>query len=183
MHNTVLDQELLSEMHTNKGKSLKEITDQNPVLLIFLRHFGCVFCKEGLHDLAELKETIENKGFQIVYVHMSVNDTADKYFSQFNLKGAAHISDLERRYYASFGLTKGSFSQLYGLSTWIKGFSAKSKGYKLELAEHLGDSTQMPGIFVIYQGEIKDRFVHKKASDKPDYQKLINSTINSLSKK
>jgi len=177
MHNTVLDQDLLSEMQTNNGNSLKEISDTNPVLLIFLRHFGCVFCQEGLNDLAELKDKIESKGFRIVYIHMSNNDTADNYFNKYKLKDAIHISDLERRYYAAFGLTKGSFSQLYGLSTWIKGFSAKSKGYKLELAEHLGDSTQMPGIFVVYQGEVKDKFIHKKASDTPDYEKLINSTI------
>jgi hypothetical protein len=31
---------ILANTHTQSGKSLAELSDQNPLLLIFLRHFG-----------------------------------------------------------------------------------------------------------------------------------------------
>ena len=31
---------ILADTHTQNGKSLAELSDRNPLLLIFLRHFG-----------------------------------------------------------------------------------------------------------------------------------------------
>ena len=168
-----IDLEILSEMETNKQEDLKTISDRTPVLLVFLRHFGCVFCKEALDELSEKRQVIEEKGIQMVFVHMSEYDVADAYFKRYDLEGATHISDPFCNYYAAFGITKGTFSQLYGLRTWIRGFAANRQGHELELAKRLGDSTQMPGIFVLKNGEIKDRFIHKLPSDRPDYDKII----------
>ena len=72
-------------------------------------------------------------------------------------------------------MTKGSFSQLYGLQTWIRGFSKENNIHKLEKAKQLGDSTQMPGIFIIYKGIITQHYIHKFAADRPDYSKLMDS--------
>ena len=38
--------------------NLKMLSDEKPVLLVFLRHFGCVFCKEAMADLSKLKNEI-----------------------------------------------------------------------------------------------------------------------------
>ncbi|MEM6966882.1 MAG: AhpC/TSA family protein, partial [Bacteroidota bacterium] len=86
-----------------------------------------------------------------------------------------HVSDPDCNYYTAFRLTKGSFSQLYGLKTWIRGFSKENKMHRLEKAKHLGDSTQMPGMFIIHKGGIKEYYIHKFAADRPDYIKLLNS--------
>lgn len=160
-------------MVTNTNENLMELTIQKPVFLIFLRHFGCVFCKEALHDLAEKKEEFIKKGIKMVFVHMAEEHIANEYFKNYGLDGVAHISDHSCEYYAAFGITKGTFSQLYGLRTWIRGFNVRRSGHELELAKHLGDSTQMPGIFLLRFGKIMDAFIHKNASDRPDYQKLI----------
>jgi len=170
-----IDLGILSNMKTNSGSSLKEISDDRPVLLVFLRHFGCVFCKEAMADLSALKEEINAKNFQLVFVHMAENKVAQDYLDDFKLGDSLHISDLDCKFYTAFRLTKGSFSQLYGLQTWIRGFSKENKNHKLQMAKALGDSTQMPGIFIIHQGDIKEHFIHKFAADRPDYGQLLNS--------
>ena len=38
--------EALREFHTETGRSLLELVDASPVLLIFLRHFSCAFCAQ-----------------------------------------------------------------------------------------------------------------------------------------
>ena len=169
--------EILEEMTTSRGDRLGKLTQEQAVMLVFLRHFGCVFCKEALADLAEQKEKIAEKGVLMVFVHMSEDVVAEKYFREYNLEGVRHISDPEFRYYTAFGITKGGFSQLYSLRSWMRGFAAKQEGHKLELSKALGDSTQMPGIFILKDREIRNKFIHKYASDRPDYNKLIENVV------
>lgn len=168
------DLEILEEMRTNTGQTLMEVTFQTPVLLVFLRHFGCVFCKEALDDLAARRSEFERNGIRIVFVHMSDDVTAQEYFSKFNLEGVTYVCDPAQRYYSAFGLHRGTFSQLYGLHTWMRGFKLKAqRGYELELAQKLGDSTQMPGVFVLEEGQIKESFIHRYAADRPNYDRLV----------
>ncbi|MEZ5057255.1 MAG: SelL-related redox protein [Saprospiraceae bacterium] len=174
-----IGKEYFEEMYTNEGANLLEVSSQKPVMLIFLRHFGCTFCRESLADLAEQRAGIEETGMQIIFVHMAENPVAEDYFKKYKLEGVAHISDTACRYYRTFGLGKGSFSQLYGLRTWMRGFEAgvvKGHGGP-ELNPTLGDSTQMPGIFVIRNGEIIDSYIHKVASARPDYLKLARCCV------
>lgn len=175
-----IDLEMLNVMVTNTNENLMELTNQHPTFLVFLRHFGCVFCKEGLHDLAELKDNFVEKGIRLVFVHMSDEDVANEYFRNYDLEGVAHISDPACQHYSNFGITKGTFSQLYGLRTWIRGFAAKRAGFELEMAKNLGDSTQMPGIFLLHKAKVIDTFIHKRASERPDYQKLISSAVGAI---
>jgi hypothetical protein len=41
---------VLREYRTETGRTLLELVDESPVLLIFLRHFGCSFCRQTLDD-------------------------------------------------------------------------------------------------------------------------------------
>ena len=152
---------LIQEMQTNLGNNLLAFTEKKPVLLVFLRHFGCVFCKEALNDLSEKQTYMQEKNIQLVFAHMGTDAIAKQYFSTFKIQDPIHISDPEREFYYEFGLRKGSFSQLYGLKTWFRGFSSETKNYKLELSQHLGDSTQMPGIFLLSKGEVIQSYIHK----------------------
>ncbi len=164
---------MIREMKTNEGVSVLELSQKQPVLLVFLRHFGCVFCKEALDDLSKLRPSFNKKGVKYVFVHMAPEHVANKYFDDFHLAGVSHISNPDKNYYTAFGLQKGTMSQLYGLRTWMRGFSASTSSYKLELAEHLGDSTQMPGMFLIHKGQTIKEFIHKRASLRPDYDAFI----------
>lgn len=159
-------------MTTNTGENLLDLSKDQLTLLVFLRHFGCTFCREALADLSENRLRIEALGAKIVFVHMSDNETADRYFERYQLSGAVHISDPDCTYYSAFGLTKGNFNQLFGLQTWVRGFQAGLvEGHGI--GKQLGDGFQMPGIFVIQDGEIRQRFIHKLASERPDYLELV----------
>jgi peroxiredoxin len=161
----------LSVMKTNTGQSILELSMQSPIMLIFLRHFGCTFCREALDYLSQNSKEINDFGTSIVFVHMSDNATAEKYFAEFKIKNPVHISDIECQYYADFGLVKGKFSQLFGFQNWSRAFNTGVvKGYGW--ANQIGDGFQMPGVFVISEGEIKTSFIHKYASDQPDYIEL-----------
>jgi peroxiredoxin len=169
----LVDNELLSLMTTNTGQTLANISKERPVLVVFLRHFGCQFCREAMDELSKLRPKFKLQNIELVFVHMAENDMAEEYFKKFNLSGVQHISDVSCRYYAAFGLVKGSLTQLFGLQSWIRGFTALPK-YGSDTGRQLGDSFQMPGAFMIFEGELRDSYIHKHASDRPDYLKLAD---------
>ena len=168
----LVDNDLLSSMTTNTGQNVYTISREKPVLVVFLRHFGCQFCREAMDELSRLRPKFEEMNTELVFVHMAERKVADDYFRKFGLSGVQNISDPTCHFYAAFGLIKGTFTQLFGLQSWFRGFTVQAK-YGAETSKALGDSFQMPGAFTIFDGEIKDSFVHKAASDRPDYNKLL----------
>jgi len=167
--------EILKEMITNNGKSLSELNSKTPVLLVFLRHFGCVFCREALDEISVIKPKIQEKGFLLVFVHMSDEVHANLYFERFNLQNCLHICDPTMQFYERFGLKKASYRKLIGFQNFIKGFNgAVVKGYGLKYGDTLlGDVKQMPGVFLILNDKIIRSFIHNNTYDKPDYLSFL----------
>lgn len=166
------NQDFLAGMRTDQGHNIAKLSHQKPVLLVFLRHFGCTFCREALADLAAIQEEIKATGTKLVLVHMSDDDTAQRYFLRYDIRNPAHISDPDCRFYRAFGLTKGTPRQLFGLQSWIRGFEAGVVN-GMGVGPQLGDGFQMPGVFAVSEGVVKASFVHKLASDRPVYLDLV----------
>jgi len=164
---------ILQETKTSEGISLYDLSMKSPLMVVFLRHFGCIFCKEALKDLSSKKAMLELKGIKLVFAHMSDDKTAQAYFTDYDLGDFYTISDPDCKAYSDFGLTKGSFGQLFGLTVMIRGVQANMNGNAFSLKQ-IGDGFQMPGIFLINEGVIEDSFIHNKVSDKPDYENLIS---------
>lgn len=163
---------ILAEMRTNKNRTVEEASHSNPILLVFLRHFGCTFCREALHDLSLKKSSYEKEGINLIFVHMADDQDAYAYFEKYHIGSPEFVSDKTCRFYAGMGLGKGNFSQLFGLQVMLRGIQA-GLVHGRSLGQQFGDGFQMPGIFLIHNGIIKDKFIHKLASDRPDYDELI----------
>lgn len=166
----------LSEMITDRGRSVDNASREMPVLLVFLRHFGCTFCREALQDLAGKRDSYERDGIHLIFVHMADPAEAETHFLKYHLQGAEHVSDPECRFYANLGLGKGTFSQLFGLRVMMRGVEAGLlKGHGI--GRQIGDGFQMPGVFLVQNGIIRERFVHQYASDRPDYDELVSCCV------
>jgi hypothetical protein len=167
----------ISNIITNQGRSLIEASSETPVLLVFLRHFGCVFCREAMLDIGKKKEEWVKRNINVILVHMSSFELAETYFEKFNVAGIENISDPSCGLYASFGLGKGSVSQLFGLKNFIRGFQTTVKGVPIGLRQ-IGDGFQMPGVFLIRDGKVIESYIHSSAADRPDYESLMGCCVN-----
>lgn len=168
-----MDTQSTKEMITNTGESVFDISKSNIVLLVFLRHFGCIFCKEALFDIAKKRKHIEVTGKKIILVHMATHEVAADYLKNFGIKDIVHVSDPTCQFYKNFGLVKGSTSQLMGLKNWVRGFEVSvGKGIEVSIRQ-IGDAFQMPGVFVLSRGKIINSYIHKTAADRPNYEKLL----------
>jgi len=156
---------------TSTGQTIAQLSESKPVLLIFLRHFGCTFCREAMADVASQRSAIEAHDVQIVLVHMADAPLAEAYLRKYNLTGIAHLCDPSQNLYKAMGLRRGTLGQLFGLKSWLRGFTAGILSGHL-VGKLAGDGFQMPGVFLISRGVVIKTFRHASAADRPDYAQL-----------
>lgn len=172
--------EIIQAEPDNSGIDLIKMSYDAPVMLVFLRHFGCTFCREALADLSKHRETIEALEVQIVFVHMVDRETAALHLGQYELDDCTHVCDPTRRLYDHFGLRPGNFRQLFGLNVMMRGLRAgmiegMGHGFKF-----IGDPDQMPGLFMLQNGGLTRKFIHEFASDRPDYVEFAQLALARL---
>lgn len=167
------DQYPLELFETVNGENIAELSNKNPIMLIFLRHFGCPFCKDSMLRLNKYKFQLSEKGIKIVVVYMVDEATAQPYLQQYELDDVLQVSDPEEIFYKSFKLKRGSFTQLFGLKVWLRwielGVSKKLFNTKPE-----GNVSQMPGIFLLKDGKIVEQFNYNSIADIPDYDMFLH---------
>jgi peroxiredoxin len=162
---------LLANVTTASGQRLVDLAQQSPVLLVFLRHAGCTFCREAVADIAKIRHEIECQGTRIVLVHMGDRSAMEQLTQKYGLNDLDRICDSEQLLYSAFGLRRGTFSQLFGLKVWWRGFVAGLlQGHGV--GRPVADSRQMPGVFYVDQGLIARRFRHQSAADRPAYDEI-----------
>ncbi len=173
----MVSKQVLQNIHVTDTLSLYDMSLEKPVLLVFLRHFGCIFCQEALSELSASMQDIDALNVNLVFVHMSDTETACNYLSKHSLDSLYNISDPSCKIYADFSLVKGKVGQLFGLKVWYRGFGQLAKT-NIPSLKQVGDSFQMPGVFLIYQGAIKNMYLHNSIADKPNYLQIIKDGLS-----
>jgi peroxiredoxin len=162
---------LLETVETNRGESVAAMSRRGPVLLAFLRHTGCPFCREAAADLARDRKILRKLGIQMAIVHMDDDEAGELFFAAHNLDDVPRVSDPDRTLYRAFKLRRGQLRQLFGTRIWTRALAAARQGHWPGLLR--GDSFQMPGLFLIRDGEIMRSFRYETAADRPDYADFV----------
>ena len=167
--------ETLGSIYTEAGSNLLSLSEESPVLLIFLRHFGCSFCRKAISDIAELQAELETRRVRPVFVHLGTPERAKPFFDYYGIGDVERISDPEATIYQNpvFQLSRKSpwlsLIQPSVWSAWLKGTIFKHGIGKIE-----EDGHQMPGIFFLKDAKIVRQFRHRTMADEPNYLKLIS---------
>lgn len=170
MNLSVLSQGVVGGFRDQYGRDIERLWHERPVLMVFLRHAGCTFCRETLGRLAGVREEIEQAGTAIVAVHMSRESRAQRLFELYGLADLPRISDPECRLYRMFGLRRGTPWQLFGPKVIGRGMKALLAGYGIGALE--GDGFQLPGAFLVFRGRILKAFRAEHAADQTDFSAM-----------
>ncbi|QDU62856.1 hypothetical protein Pan216_37290 [Planctomycetes bacterium Pan216] len=171
------DERGLTRLESSTGTTLADLSDESPILVVFLRHFGCTFCREALADLAEKRAAIEGNGVRIAVVHMGSFDQGDMLLRRYGLGDVAHVSDPQCVLYRELGLERGRPGQLLGPRVLWRGFQA-AIFHGHGIGRLVGDGLQMPGVFLIHRGDVVRSYHHGDASDRPDYAELAQCAVS-----
>ncbi|MGA2430371.1 MAG: SelL-related redox protein [Candidatus Acidiferrum sp.] len=164
-----IDSALAGAYTSQTGETLATLAER-PLFLVFLRHFGCTFCREAVADLAEKRQTIEGKGVPLAFVHLGTEEKAQWFFKPYGMLDVPRFSDPEGRLYEAFGLLRAELRQYLNSESILRMLSAWLRGHFVGFPA--GDIERMPGAFLIDRGEIQKAFRHKLVSDRPDYLAL-----------
>jgi thiol-disulfide isomerase/thioredoxin len=164
----------LASIRAESGVSLLELAERSPVLLVFLRHFGCSFCRKAISDVAELREELAKREVRPVFVHLGPPELAKVYFDYYGLSDVERVNDPAAAIYQLpvFALTR--VHPLWHVvnpvvwAGWLKGAIFRHGIGKIE-----GDGHQMPGIFFLKGPRIVRRFVYRTIADEPNYLRLV----------
>ena len=164
----------LSAAYTSQGgETLASLTANREVFLVFLRHFGCTFCREAVADIAEKRAAIEGRGATLAFVHLGSEEKAQWFFKPYGLLDVPRFSDPQGQLYQEFGLVRAELRQYLNAESIRRMLAAWTKGHFLGYPA--GDVERMPGVFLLQRGEIRKAFRHKLVSDRPDYLALATA--------
>lgn len=159
---------------TQNGESVSSMSQRGNLLVVFLRHSGCTFCREALADIAKRRGEIESSA-TLLFVHMgSEDESTQKYFAGYGLGDVARVSDPQCKMYRAYELDRGKIGQLFGPSVWWRGFVAAI------LARHAvgklgGDGFQLGGSFLVRNDAIVKAYRNATAADRADYCELAGA--------
>jgi len=155
------------------GVNLKADTLQgnlNPegTLLVFLRHFGCLFCREMVADLRH-HSAADGERDRILFFYQGTVPEGREFFGN-HWPSARGIADQPLKFYEGFGVPKATMAQAFSPTVWRSGIRTWSRGYRPGLPQ--GDIRQMPGLMWVQAGKIVWRHDFAHAGDHPNLSKM-----------
>jgi len=108
-------------LHDGTQTTLEDLAKDRGVALVFLRHFGCIFCR---YQVAQLRPA---KDLPIVFICMESPQEA----AAFRAKSRSphhFLSDPQRVLHVRFGVKRGAGRQLVNLNSFKQGLRAMGKG-------------------------------------------------------
>jgi hypothetical protein len=150
--------------------SLRDQLGERLTLLIFLRHFGCAFCRE---TIAELREVASAPDYPSVLFFFQGTPTEGRAFLRRYWPEVRAVADPELACYEAFGVARGSLLQMFGPGVLAAGLRAKRRGF--ENGERSGDIYRMPGAFLVKGDRVLWQHRYRHAGDHPDFRSIPSS--------
>lgn len=144
---------------------LQSFYAERKLILIFLRHFGCVFCKEQVSALRM------HDSLNAVFVSMGSPEEAQEFKTKMR-SPHTFLCDPDRKLYEAFGLGRAETKQVFSPKVFSRGFGATLRGHFVGMP--IGDPWQMPGVFLVEtDGTTSWEYRSVDASDNPDTELLL----------
>jgi len=175
-----MDQNLLKQalatFPSSQGKTLSDLSEERPVLIVFLRHGGCPFCRQVLAQLQALSEQIAQQNMQLAIVHMMDDAQADKLLARYQLQNVHRFSDPERKLYNLFQIKRGNLAETIGPAIWWSGFKTTIlSGFLPGIPGK--DIQQLGAALILAKGQVVASYFSQNSADIPDWDQLLTCEI------
>ena len=139
-------------------------------LIVFLRHFGCMFCRETLSDMRSISES--DPDFPSPLFFFQGSPTEGRAFLRRYWPQLRAVADPAAEFYEGFGIERGGLIQALGPAVWSAKSRAEAKGHRN--GKRSGDIWRMPGAFLTRESEVLWAHEYRHAADHPDYQVICD---------
>lgn len=154
---------------------LSEKWQRQPIVLVFVRHSGCTFCRTQAVELRDEYSAIQAAGADVVLVTMDDPKSLQTLKQQLKLPFVC-LSDPQQVAYRAYQCPRGSLWAVAGPGMW--GRAIKSV-FKQGFGAIRGDAMQLPGSFVIDRtGAIRLAYRSQHSADWAPVDDLIQAVKN-----
>ena len=147
---------------------LRDQLGTRPTLLVFLRHLGCLFCRETVADLRAIAE--REPAYPPVLFFTQASSTELRAFLRRDWPGARAVADPSRHFYAAFGVERMSPLGLLRPALWNAERRARAKGH--QSGERTGDIWRLPGVFLVEGARVLWSHEFRHAGDHPEWDRM-----------
>lgn len=139
--------------------------------LVFLRHFGCPFCKEHARELHRRRTGFGDAGVEIVMIGPGTPAEAAAFVAELGLRDPV-LTDPDRSAYRAYGLAEAPIRSLLDPRIIAGGVRAAVKGFLPRMSS--GNPLQLQGQFLIDRhGIIRSATRPRLMSDIPSARALL----------
>ena len=145
--------------------TLRDQLGEGVNLLVFLRHFGCIFCRETLADVRAARA--EKPGFPAPLFFFQGRPAEGRALLRSHYPDARAVADPGAEFYEAFGIGRGGLIKLFGPGVWSARSRAAAQGHSQ--GPRGADVLRMPGVFLARGPEVVWAHDYRHAGDRPDY--------------
>lgn len=151
---------------------LASLWARQPAVLLFVRHFGCLFCRQQIADITPAVGRIRAAGAELYVIgNGSVEDA--RAFEPELPGGTRLLTDPSREAYCALEMRTGLGTVLRP-SVLLRSLSALRAGFHQSSVG--GDPLQQGGVVVITPGGVESyRYVSRFAGDHPDPAAILDA--------
>lgn len=153
-----------------RADTLQGNLDPEGTMLVFLRHFGCLFCREMVADLRQLSESDPGRE-RILFFYQGTVPEGREFFAK-HWSSARAVADQALKFYDGFGVPKASLGESFSPAVWRSAMKTWSRGHRPGLPQ--GSVRQMPGLMWIQSGRVSWRHDFEHVGDHPNLGELFS---------
>lgn len=160
------------------GPLRRQFNPEKPVLMVFLRHIGCQFCKETVRDVRAASQ--RDPDYPDVLFFFQENLEEGQAFFNTHWPRARAVSDPDQFFYKEFGIPAAGILDVVGPRALLSSIRATLKGNLNSWPR--GNIWQMPGFFVVLGDQVVWSHDYSHAGDAPPLRR-ISRFLESLTRK
>jgi peroxiredoxin len=153
---------------------LRERWERGPLVVMFMRHFGCAFCREHLNEMGRAFGDFKQAGADIVAVFQYDAQSTQKFCDGRKVPFDC-LGDPDRAAYAEVSLQRGNPAQIVNPKVALRALGAARHGV-FAGPPRGGDVAQLPGTFVVDRdGRVVLAHYNSSSSDNPPLADVLDA--------
>ena len=158
---------------------LGDVWAQEPATLVFLRHYGCTFCRDHAARLNEDRESFDEVGAPLTVIGQGTPANAAWFRDEFGL-GMDLLVDTDRLAYRAAGTKMATFMELLGPSQVIRGLR-RGRDSGVRQGRTVGHPAQLGGLMLVTpEGEVPWTHLSDDAGDYPPNSEVVDAVRGAL---
>jgi hypothetical protein len=145
---------------------------RHPAVIVWLRHYGCIFCREQAAEMRAVAGDIESLRAELVFVGNGSPAQARDFRDRF-APDSIVLTDPDLRTYRLIGARHGALKTL-GPRVWRSGLRALSRGARQTRVQ--GHAFQQGGVLVLVPGDrVVYSYISGEAGDHPPVAAVVDA--------